>query len=184
MDQRTSLSKTTITLHWLVGLSIISLLGVGWYMSEFEAYSLYPIHKSIGILIILLVIPRVIWRLKQGFPVPAQQPNPLEHLIAKLVHWTLLISTLLFPISGMMMSGGGGYGLSIFGWEVLAANYDPVTKSAVPLSEAAAGLGHEMHGILMWVVLIALVLHIGGALKHHIIDKDGTLSRMFGKQID
>lgn len=180
-DSQTKLSKTTIILHWVVALSIISLVSVGLFMSEYEVYSLYPIHKSIGMLIFLVIITRIVWRLKNGWPIPVSDGVKIEILLAKAVHWILIICTALFPISDMIMSGAGGHGLSIFGLDLLAANYDPVTHKAISLNETIAGLGHSIHEILGYVIIIAVTLHVAGALKHHFIVKDRTLRPMLNK---
>lgn len=180
-DTEQKFSKTTIILHWLVALAMISLIAVGTYMEQTETYALYPIHKSFGILIIIAVLLRVVWRMLNGWPKPVGEVKKVEQLAAKVVHWVLIIGTVLFPISGMMMSGAGGRGLYVFGVELLAKNTDPVTGKVAPLNETLAGLGYEMHGILMWVMIAAIALHIIGAYKHHLVYKDNTLKRMLGK---
>jgi cytochrome b561 len=65
-DTKDKLSNLTIFLHWVVGLTIIALAAVGVYMSENEAFELYPIHKSIGVLIFAVIIVRVYWRFVNG----------------------------------------------------------------------------------------------------------------------
>ena len=181
-DGVTKFSPITIALHWIVGLSMIGLLAVGIYMDTFEVYSLYPIHKSLGILIVAFVIARIIWRTLNGWPKPVSQYSTIEHTLAKVIHWVLIIGTLSMPVSGMMMSGGGGHGLFIFDWELLAKNIDPSDPSmTLPLSEAIASLGKSMHGLLGNIMIAAIVLHVVGAFKHHIIDKDATLRRMLGR---
>lgn len=180
-DTKDKLSPLSITLHWIIGLTIIGLMVVGWYMDNFKAYDLYDWHKSIGILIFVFILIRVIWRLIQGFPEPVNVMDKLQTAVAKLVHWVLLLASLAFPISGMMMSGAGGHGLHVFGIELLAENHDPVSGKTVPINETVAGFGSDVHGVLLWVVIVALILHIGGALKHHFLDKDRTLLRMLGK---
>ena len=54
-DTKEKLSNLTITLHWIVGLTVITLAVIGVYMSENEAFELYPIHKSIGVLIFFVI---------------------------------------------------------------------------------------------------------------------------------
>lgn len=181
-DTKQQFSKLTISLHWLVAISIIMLMVVGIYMSNNDVYSLYPIHKSIGILIFAVILVRVVWRLKNGFPEPVGNYSSIEHILAKLVHWVLLIGTVMFPISGMMMSGAGGHGLEVFGVQLLAENVNAAGE-AVPLNAQAAKLGYNMHGLLGKVFIAAIALHVIGALKHHIVDKDGTLRRMLGKSV-
>lgn len=174
------LTKTSIALHWIVGISIITLMIVGWYMKTYEDYSLYPIHKSIGVIIFAFILIRVIRRVIKGWPTPVSQYQKHEIILSKIVHWVLILGTLLFPISGMMMSGAGGHGISVFGLELLASNYS-ATGEAIALNAQAASLGHQMHELLLWIMLGAIVLHITGAWKHHLVDKDNTLKRMIGK---
>ena len=50
---------------------------------------------------------------------------------------------------------------------------------AIPVSKTIGGLGHEIHELLVPVIIIAILLHVVGALKHHFIDKDDTIRRMF-----
>jgi len=183
-DTKQQLSRISIGLHWVVGLMMISLLAVGIYMEENEAWFLYPWHKSFGVLILLFSLPRVIWRLKNGWPQAAGQYKSYEQLLSKIAHWVLIIATVMMPISGMLMSGAGGHGIVVFGLELFASNHSLVDPSEiVPLNKSLAGLAHTMHGLAGKVVLVTLALHVIGALKHHVIDKDGTLRRMLGAKI-
>ncbi len=181
-DTKQKFSKLTVILHWTVALIIIGLLVVGTYMEENEVYSLYDIHKSIGILIFAIILIRVIWRLKNGFPKPLGKAKAWEVTLSKIVHWVLLIGTILFPISGMMLSGLGGHGLPLFGMELVAPNY--VDGQAVPINADLAKLGHQMHGALAKIMILAIILHVAGALKHVFVYKDGTLRRMLGGKIE
>lgn len=180
MNDNLTLTKTTIVLHWLVGLTIITLIAVGLYMEENEVWDLYPIHKSIGILLFVVILYRFFRRMKRGWPQPVGQYKGHEIILSKLIHWVLIIGTILFPISGMMSSGAGGHGLSIFGLELLASNYN-ASGEAIALNSTLADVGHEAHEILGIVMIVAISLHILAAFKHHFIDKDNTLKRMLGR---
>lgn len=181
-DTLQKFSKRTVILHWIVGLSILTLMGVGVYMSKNKVYSLYDIHKSVGILIFAVIILRIIWRLKNGWPKPLNTQHAMELKLAKIVHWVLIIGTILFPLSGMMMSGAGGYGLPIFDFELLAANR--VDGKTVPLNATVAGIGSQLHEVLLWIMGGAIFLHVAGALKHHFVYKDKTLARMLGQNVE
>jgi cytochrome b561 len=184
LDTPQQLSKTTIILHWVVGLSMIGLLAVGQVMEIFELYSLYPIHKALGFLIFFVILARVVWRFKNGWPTPVSQYQRHEQILSKLVHWVLIIGTILMPISGFLMSAVGGHGVDVFGWEVVARNPDPVNAGKVIAHNAdIAGTAHTLHGIIGKIMMGAVALHIAGALKHHIADKDNTLRRMLGKAV-
>lgn len=183
LDTPQQLSKTTIALHWIVGLSIIGLLAVGQAMDVFELYALYPIHKAFGFLIFFVVLARVAWRLKNGWPTPVSQYQRHEQILSKLVHWILIIGTVLMPVSGFLMSAVGGHGVDVFGLEIVAHNPDPLDPNkALAHNAAIAGFSHTMHDWLGKTMMAAVALHIIGALKHHHADKDNTLGRMLGKQ--
>ncbi len=182
-DRPDQLSITTIALHWLVGISMLGLLTIGVYMVETETYSLYSWHKSFGILIISIVIVRVMWRIKNGWPVPTNQNNVIEQNLAKAVHWILIIGTVLMPVSGALMSALGGNGIDLFGFELVARNPDPANPGKVLAHNSdIAAFCHAMHHWVGYVIIGAVVLHIAGAIKHHCIDKDATLKRMLGSR--
>ena len=87
--------------------------------------------------------------------------------------------TVIYPVSGLMMSGAGGYGIYIFGVEILASNYDEISGKAIALNETISGIGHEVHELLVPVIIILILAHVVGALKHHFIGKGETIKRMF-----
>ncbi len=184
-DSKTKLSCVTVALHWVVGITMIVMLAVGLYMTDFEAYALYPIHKSVGMIVFVIILARVVWRIKQGWPEAASQYKSWEHRLSKIVHWALIIATVLMPVSGMLMSGLGGYGLAVFGLEFLAATPNPdEAGKMIPINGSIAGAAHETHEIIANVLLLSVLLHVAGALKHHVLDKDGTLKRMLGRRIN
>ncbi len=184
MDTARKLSPTTVTLHWIVAIMMIGLLGVGIYMEENEAFALYPWHKSFGVLIGVFVVLRVVWRIKNGWPPAAGDYTIWEKLLSKIVHYLLIIGTVLMPISGFMMSAMGGHGVAFFGIELFAPNPDPANpQEALPVNATLAQVGHVVHGLGGNILIGAIALHVIGALKHHIIDRDGTLRRMLGATV-
>jgi cytochrome b561 len=184
-DTYNKLSTMTVLLHWFVGFGIIALMAVGIYMEETEAFALYPIHKSIGILMLGVILYRVIWRILNGWPKPVSNYKQIEKFMSATVHWVLILGTILFPLSGMIMSHAGGYGLAVFGYEVAAMNFDPTdTTKIMANNETVAQIANTVHSVLAKVMMLAIMLHIAGALKHHIFDMDGTFKRMKGNKID
>ncbi|WP_440876188.1 cytochrome b [Thalassotalea sp. PLHSN55] len=173
------LSSKTRFFHVVVAFSMIAVIALGIYMEEFEAWALYDLHKSIGALVLVVALVRVFVRLSEGWPEPAAVASKAQACVARLIHWLLILATLVFPLSGAMMSGAGGHGIFIFGLEIMAENIDPVSGKSVPVNEFIAGLGSQVHSAIVWVVIGAILLHIAGALKHHFIDKDDTIKRMF-----
>jgi cytochrome b561 len=182
MDTKNHLSPITIGLHWVIAITIVGLIGLGLFMTNLELYDYYDTHKSIGILISIVIVLRVIWRIKQGWPEPVSEYEKHEVIMAKIVHWILIISTVLMPVSGMLYSGASGHGFGVFGFEILRENPDPIKPGEViPLSEFWSNVGQTCHDYIGYLLILAIVLHVVGALKHHLIDKDLTLLRMLGK---
>lgn len=181
MDTQQTFSPVTIVLHWVIALSIIAMLGVGFYMSINEYYPLYDWHKSFGVLIFAVVLVRIWWRVKNGWPVPVREYPKVERRLAQVTHWILIVGTVLMPISGMLYSGLGGWGIKVFGWVMVAGNKNPATGQTEPIHAGLAQLGEFTHEWLGYVLVVAISLHLAGALKHHWFDKDRTLLRMLGR---
>lgn len=181
MDTRNQLTHTTVILHWLVGIAVIGMLTLGIYMTNTETFSLYPWHKSFGVIIFFIAAARVVWRLKEGWPAPVGNYPSHERILAKTVHWVLLIGTVLMPLSGFLMSSLGGTGVAVFGFEIVARNPDPEDpRRVIAHHQELASFFRGVHGLVAWALVIGILLHIAGSLKHHVVDKDGTLRRIFG----
>lgn len=181
-DTKEKFSRWTIFFHWTIAITIISLLCVGTYMVENKAYFLYGYHKSIGAMIFLVILARIVWRFKNGWPTPINTQHAFELKLARVSHWILLIGSIMFPISGMTMSIFGGHGLHVFSLELLPVNL--VEGRYVPLNAGLSKLGATVHNGLKWIMSLTILLHIAGAMKHHLFYKDGTLRRMLGKRVD
>ena len=184
IDTKSELSSNTLILHWVVGIIMIILLATGVFMKETETYALYPWHKAFGVLIALPVILRVLWRLKSGWPPPVREYKEIEKKLSKFIHYLLLIGTVILPISGFMMSAIGGHGVELFGLELFPRNPNPLNpQEVIALNGSVAGIAHEVHSIAGYIIIIGVILHTAGVLKHHIFDKDGTLLRMLWAKV-
>lgn len=179
MHHNAKLTTTSRWLHWSVAIGILILLGTGFYMANFEIWSLYDWHKTLGVLLLLLLAARAIYRLRRGWPTPAGRYSRLEQTAARWVHWALLLGVFLLPITGLMYSGAGGFGVPVFGWELIPSNY--VEGEPVAYNAALSNFGDKAHEILGWLLAAVIALHVLGALKHHLFDKDDTLRRMLGR---
>lgn len=179
MDTAKKLSRTTIALHWLIALGILGLCTLGIYMVRTESWGLFHWHKSIGLILFVLILARVAWRMKQGLPPPVRESARWERRASIAAHWLLLSATVALPITGMVYSGLGGHGFGIFGLEFVASHYE--AGKAVPVNAVMSELGQALHSWIGYGLLALLALHVGAALKHHFIDKDSTLRRMLGK---
>lgn len=177
-DTREKFSFLTIALHWAVGLTIIGMLAVGIYMvdlpkGDFKSW-LYGWHKVIGTTVLMIAAVRLLWRWNNGLPLPAANYPEWQHRLAKSVHVVLLAATIALPITGALYSYGAGYPVPVLG----LFNITPAAK--IPWLNDVA---HFIHGWAGWIIAGIVALHVAGALKHHVADKDGTLRRMLGARI-
>lgn len=184
MESKHAFNKPTLWLHWLVAAIVLPMLAVGIYMSLAEAWGLYDLHKSFGLLAIPLLLARAAWRLKQGWPPPLDRRSAIEQRLARLTHWALLLGVLALPVTGMLYSGASGNGFAIFGLELMPSRPHPTEPHAVIAhSEALSNLGETAHEWIGYALVAVLLLHVAGAMKHHLLDRDGTLARMLGRRV-
>lgn len=162
-------------IHWLVAAMIIGMLISGFYMKSLPTdnpikFSIYSIHKAIGISVFILVILRVILRLSLYAPPLPQNFSQATVLITKTVHFVLYVLMVFIPLSGYMMSSASGRSIKYF------FNFD------VPLiiaeNKMIAELSNQLHFTLACLLIGFIVLHLLGTIKHLIIDKQNILRRM------
>jgi cytochrome b561 len=168
----------TIIAHWLTALIVIVLFGLGLWMVTLDYYHPWykeapDIHRSIGVLLGILVLFRLLLRLLTPVPRPVDSLKRWEIIASAIVHW-LLYGLLLVTITlGYLISTADGRAVSVFGWFEI-----PATLTTIPDQEDLTG---ELHFYFAVTLLILAGLHALAALKHHFIDKDATLSRMLGR---
>ena len=164
-------------LHWTTAILFLSLFPLGMFASMipegawFRNYY-YVIHKSIGVLVFILLLVRLFWNSRSKRPELDDTLKPAERLWAHRVHIILYVMLLAMPLTGFMMTSYHGFPTYFFGLE-----FAPLWgKSDVYI---IWGTFHKY--LLPYVLYIVLGAHILGALKHHFIDKhEGALKRMVG----
>jgi cytochrome b561 len=162
-----------IVLHWLIALGIIGMLGLGLYMVSlpkglpFKA-DLLSVHKSVGVTIFLLVLIRILVRVARGRP-PLPEMRPWQRAAARTTQGLLYAGMVLMPLWGYLGSSFNKYGTRFWGVLLPKWGWDD------------AGLRHlffTLHKITAYMLIILIVLHLAGALKHQFIDRDNLLGRM------
>lgn len=178
-DTQESFGFVSKVLHWFMAILSISLFAVGLYMTELDYYdSLYHTlpwwHKSIGLLVMGLLLFRFIWKVINSTPQALSTHKKWEVFLAHIIQKIFYGLILLIGISGYFISTAKGKGIEFFTlFEVPA-----ITQA---LEEDCADLIGEVHEILAITLIVFAVLHAMAALKHHFIDKDETLKRMINK---
>ncbi len=175
-NSRQEYGLVAIALHWVVALMVFGLFGLGFYMTGLEYtdswYRRAPwLHKSFGLLTFALVSFRLVWRLTGEKPVMVPMPG-WERVAALLAHRVLYLLLFLVPVSGYLISTADGRGIDFFNWFEV-----PALLSGYDRQEDMAG---AVHLFLALAIIGMTGLHTAAALKHHFIDKDSTLLKIFG----
>ena len=167
----------TILIHWLTALTVFSLFGLGLWMVNLGLYDAWyhrapQLHKSIGVLLFILTVLRLLWRRSEGRPSALASHTPLEQRLARLVHALLYVLLVTVMVFGYLISTADGRAIEVFNLFKV-----PATIHGIDKQEDIAGVIH----LWLAVTLISLVaLHALAALKHHFFNKDRTLQRMLG----
>ncbi|MDO9637429.1 MAG: cytochrome b/b6 domain-containing protein [Pseudotabrizicola sp.] len=131
----------------------------------------FSVHKTLGVVVFFVALGRILWTLFETHPVPLHPERRLELWLARLVHWMLYISLVAVPLTGWV------HHAAVTGF---APIWWPFGQSLpfVPQSEAVAATAGAAHWVFTKLMIASILLHIAGALKHHVIDRDDTLRRM------
>ena len=165
-------SAVAIAFHWVIAFFVVVNLTIGFLHEPIKALAAWmPAHKSIGITVLVLTLGRLAWRLAHRPPPLPVETKAWEHGAAHAVHWTFYGLLLLMPLTGWLMVSGTDKRRPLDWFGAFDIPYLPVSK-------VAGGFGHTGHGILAWVMLALVVLHIAAALRHHLILRDSVLARM------
>lgn len=166
---------STKLVHWLSALVILGLLIVGFVMEDLDKplkFDVYNLHKSFGVLALILILIRIPVRFKN--PVNPLEGTPkADDIKAKAVQGLLYFTMLLMPISGILMSQSAGFSVALFGLKL---------PMIVVENELLNDIAHEVHELVAFAMIALLLAHIGAALYHHLKLKDETLKRMLFKK--
>lgn len=167
-------TRTAIALHWLIALLIGGAFPLGLYMADLELsptkLRLFSYHKWIGITVLLLAALRLAWRLTHRPPPFVPGMPRWQEIAAHATHHLLYLLLVAVPLSGWLMSSALGFPVVWFGVLHLP---DLVAKN-----KELGDVLKDVHETLNYVMLALVAVHVAGALKHHLVDRDATLVRM------
>ena len=171
-------STVAIVLHWLLGLSIFAMFAIGIYMSDLPfsplRLKLYNYHKWAGITFLILSVLRLLWRLVNrppALPKAIEQTMPeWQTKVYHATHYALYALFFAVPLIGWAYSSAAGFPIVLFGVLPL--------PDFMSVDKEFAKQIKELHELSAFALVGLALLHIGAALKHHFIDKDGLVSRM------
>ncbi|MFY8350542.1 cytochrome b [Pseudoalteromonas sp. SSM20] len=160
-------------LHWLMALMFASLIFAGLTMVQSLATwqpSLLMLHKSFGLLALLLFFVRLIIKLTNKQILPELEIAPIQKRAAHLVHFLLYCLMLLIPVSGFLSQYFASKPISFFGLFKIGVS----SETNIVLFSVF----RESHSLLVGLFVVLILMHSGAALYHHFIAKDDTLKRM------
>ena len=174
MNRVLAYTRTAIALHWLIALLVFVTFPVGVIVHEMalspDKLRMLSYHKWLGVTVFILLVVRLVWRVAhQPATMLASMPK-WQVLAAKGVHVLLYVLLIAIPLSGWLMSSAKGFQTVYLGVLPLP---DLLTKDKA-LGDALA----ELHKILNITMLLLVIAHVAAALKHQLVDRDGTLARM------
>lgn len=173
-DSRSGYGLVSIAIHWVSAVLILFLFGLGIYMVDLGYYDDWyhkgpELHISLGLVVLLLMSLRVIWRIVNPTPVELSSKRA-QNLAAKLVKLGLYAFIFVVLISGYLITTAEGQPASMFNLIKF-----PVL---IELSSQNVDLAGELHEYLAWGIVLLVALHVSGALFHHFVVRDRTLVRM------
>lgn len=163
------------TFHWGMAVLIAALLALGFIMTDMplspEKLQYYSWHKWAGVTVFVLVWLRLIWRFTSAPPPYPDTMSPWVQRLAHIGHALLYVLMIVIPVSGWLLSSAKGVQTVWFGVLPLP---DLIEKD-----KELGHLLHELHESLNLLLLILIGGHVAAALKHHWIDRDDVLKRMW-----
>lgn len=170
-------SATARLFHWVVAALILIMLPIGIVMANVNVGPgqdvLYHLHRSIGVILLPLMLARLVYRLKHPPPpLPATVPAT-QRLAAGVTHWALYAIVLLQAMVGWIATSAYRAPIWVF-WMLELPPIWPVDR---PFSEMMFGV----HRGMGFALAVLLALHVGAALFHHFVLKDVVLRRMLGR---
>lgn len=173
-NKETHYGLVHIIIHWLMAVLVSFLFISGLYMvtlGYYDAgYTIWPQrHKSVGIVLLSLLLARIVWKASQPRPKPLAHHARWEVASAHLAHGLMYLLMFTLVVSGYLIATAKGNSIHVFGQVKLP----PIINA----DEQAVLLG-KIHLYAAWSLVGLILLHAAGALKHAFIDRDSTLKRM------
>lgn len=163
-------SLPAIVLHWAQAAVVLWLLWLGWTMVDLpkgaERSAAYGLHKSLGLLALLLVLVRLGWRSRN--PPPPAMHSGWQAKLANATHHALYLCLVLTPLAGYLMTCFTPYPLKFFGVEIIKLGWP---------DEGLNGVFKLLHVFFALTTAVLIGLHVAAAIKHG-LQRDGALQRM------
>jgi cytochrome b561 len=168
--------RVAIALHWLIGVALLGQIGFGFLLDEIAPRGtparsgVINLHKSFGIVLLLLIVARIAWRLAHRPPAWPGTMAPWQRTAATVVHRAMYACMLVMPLSGYIASNFSKHGVKFFGTTL--APWGPEMPKVYDLFNG-------IHVAAAFVFTALIACHVAAAAKHALVDRDGLASRIW-----
>lgn len=175
-------SPVAIVFHWLMAGLVVFQLGWGWWMGRLppggDKMSAYQLHYAVGVLMLALIIGRGAWRAFAPEPVNDADKPGWESVAAHITHYVFYACLFGLPLSGWLMVSATGRHtdlalLGVLPWPLL-----PLQDLSNARLWALEAVAEWLHWGLVVTLLLLIPIHVGGALKHQLVDRDDVMHGM------
>lgn len=163
-----------VAIHWITALLVLVKIWLGFTFGDMPRgaarMEIFTWHKTVGVLILLLAVVRLMVRLANPPPpYPAELPA-WERTLATLNHWLFYVLLFALPLTGLLAVSGGAGGSTT---SLVGGIPFPVVPG---VSEATGELSGGVHEVLVFATIALLALHVAAALKHQFVDRPGRVA--------
>lgn len=172
----TAYRPTARALHWIVALLLIAMIPAGAIMVEQGLPrtlqdSLFMFHKNVGVLILFLMVLRLAYRMANPPPPLPASLSEIQVRIAGATHWLLYLLVFVMAVSGYVRVTAGGFPLEF--WDAIGL------PRLWGKSEPVANFAKAVHFYARFALILLIAAHVGAALMHAVVKRDGVFSRMW-----
>jgi cytochrome b561 len=159
-------------LHWTMAAMVLTMLliGIGMVSSLSAYHRLVSIHRPLGIAILVLVAIRLVNRLLNPPPPLPAHIRPGQRFVAKLSHLVLYVLMFALPLVGWGMLSAADYPIVLYG----SLHLPPI----LPHDAMLYATLRTAHTFLAFLLFATFLGHLGAALFHALIYRDGVFTSM------
>jgi cytochrome b561 len=163
-------------LHWISAVAIVVLLAHGWWMTHMTArpdrLANYAWHAALGYDLLMITVLRLLWRLFNDAPALPPDTKGWERAAAHAGHVGLYVLMVVTLVTGWVLATTFRAPMTgdLFGLKIPAI----ITS----LEKATRDLIEGSHEVLAYLTAALVVVHIAGALRHHVLKRNEVLVRM------
>jgi cytochrome b561 len=163
------LMAALVTVQVIAGLIMVNAPEGSLLASVSDTIGLYNGHKLLGLLLLALVLIRLAWRIAHGAPPEEPTVTVWQREASSLVHSWIYLALIVVPLLGWL-------GISLY--PALDVGWFKIPSLVTAPNEATSAVVLAAHAIAAFVLVGLVLIHVGAALYHYFIRRDGVLARM------